>query len=353
MSAKEKVDASPTAWISWLRTAAIVAVLTIHTTASTAAAPDARESTVGVVAIGVDLGAHWAVPVFVMVSGALNLDPDRYRGARDFWRRRVLRLVPAVVFWHAWYIGVRWLRGDTMEAADLAQRVYEGEIFTQLYFFWIVLGLSAVTPLLMPLLRRWGRRGAGVAGLVGAGGTAVAAATLSMADVENAVLWWLPYLGVYLLGFALAQVRLRGVALALTIAAGVVLGLALPWQWENAAAPAWLQSVAPVSYYGAGMVLYSVIVFVVAHALMAPDGVLRRLALPPASRMGRLLGDATLGLFGFHMTVIAVMTATGLLGVDEPATDLGTLLLRVLVVVVASVAVVLPLRRVPVLRRVL
>jgi len=353
MSTQLRTDASPTAWISWLRTAAIVAVLTIHTTASTAAAPDARDTVVGGAAIGIDIGVQWAVPVFVMVSGALNLDPDRYRGARDFWRRRVLRLVPAVVFWHAWYIGVRWLRGDMMELADLAWRVYEGKIFTQLYFFWIVVGLSAVTPLLMPLLRRWGRRGAGVAGLVGAAGTAVAAVTVSMADVENALLWWLPYLGVYLLGFALAQVRLRGVLLVTTTAAGVALGFALPWQWDNPSAPPWLQQVAPVSYYGAGVVLYSVIVFVVAHALMAPDGVLRRLAEPAAARVGRFLGDATLGLFGFHMTVIAVMTATGVLGVDEPAPDLGTLLLRVLVVVVVSAAVVLPLRRVPQLRRVL
>lgn len=345
---------SSTAWLTWLRAIAIVAVLVIHTVASTAAAPHARTHLTGWVAIVVDFGSHFAVPVFVMASGALNLDPDRYRGAAQFLRRRALRLVPAVVFWHAWYIVVRWLRGDEMVASDVGRRILVGEIFTQLYFFWIVLGLSLLTPLLMPLIQRWGRRGAGVVGGLALALTMLAASSaLPGRFLENAALWWLPYLGYYLLGWFLREVRPRRAALAAVAAGAVALAAQLSWQWDNEAAPEWLHTVTPVNYYGAGMALYSIAVFLLVHGLFAPDGVLRRLIHPPAMTTGREVGDATLGLFGFHMTVIAVLTATGWLGGDEPAPDLVTLALRVAVVLVVSAAVVLPLRRVPVVSRVL
>ncbi|WP_156253136.1 acyltransferase [Pseudactinotalea terrae] len=347
-------EPSSTAWMTWLRAIAIVGVMVIHTTASTAAAPDARTRTTGLVALALDFGSHFAVPVFVMVSGALNLEPDRYRGAGAFLRRRALRLVPAVVFWHAWYIGVRAVRGDDIVSSDIVRRTFLGELFTQLYFFWIVLGLSLLTPLLMPLIQRWGRRGAAVLGGLALIGTAAVAATSVPGQyLENALLWWLPYLGYYILGWVLREVRLRGTWLVACAVATIGLGALVSWQWENDAAPAWLHTAAPVSYYGAGMALYSIGVFLVAHGLLAPDGALRSLLEPPAMTVGRELGAATMGIFGFHMTVLAVLTATGWLGGDEPAPDLTTLLLRVLVVVVATLAVVLPLRRVPVITRVL
>lgn len=343
-----------TAWLTWLRALAIVAVMVIHTVASTAAAPDARTRATGWVALVIDFGSHFAVPVFVMVSGALNLDPERYRGPSQFLRRRALRLVPAVLFWHLWYIGVRWLRGDEMVASDILARVVNGELFTQLYFFWIVLGLSLLTPLLMPLIRRWGRRGAGVLGGAALLATTAAASSgLPGVYLENAALWWVPYLGYYLLGWFLREVRLRGAALMTVAATSAALAALLSWQWDNPAAPEWLHTVAPVNYYGLGMALYSIGVLLLAHGLLAPDGVLRSLLRPPAMTAGRELGDATLGLFGFHMTVLAVMTGTGWLGVDEPAADVATLLARAAVVIVVSTAVVLPLRRVPVVRRVL
>lgn len=329
-------------------------MVTIHSTGSTAAAEDAPTDPVGVAAIFVDVASHWAVPVFVLVSGALNLDPGRYRGAKDFLRRRTLRLVPAIVFWHLWYIGVRLLRGDSLTAPDVAHRIYVGELFTQLYFFWIVLGLSLITPLLMPLLQRWGRHGAAVLGGVALAATIVAAAARAPLDhVHTALLWWLPYLGYYVLGWVLREVRLRGGWLVLAVAVTIGLAVLLPWQWGGDSAPEWLQAVAPVSYYGAGMALYSIGIFVVAHGLLAPDGVLGRLAHPPAIGIGRAIGDATMGIFGFHMTVLAVLDATGFLGGYEPAPNGWVLAARVLLVAGVSIAVVLPLRRVPVVRKVL
>src|SRR5690606_23528722 len=92
------------AWVSWLRAVAIGAVVLIHTVGATAGGPGSTTTVDGWVARALDLPFLWAVPVFVMLSGALSLDPGRYRGSGDYLRRRVWRLVPAVVVWNGVYV---------------------------------------------------------------------------------------------------------------------------------------------------------------------------------------------------------------------------------------------------------
>lgn len=62
----------------------------------------------------VDIGAIWCVPVFVMISGALLLAPDTHRARPGtFWRKRLVRLLPALVVWHLVnIIGIRYLLLD-------------------------------------------------------------------------------------------------------------------------------------------------------------------------------------------------------------------------------------------------
>src|SRR3954469_16680692 len=46
----------------------------------------------------------WAVPVFVMISGALLLDPARWTTTGDFYRRRLARIGWPLLFWCALYM---------------------------------------------------------------------------------------------------------------------------------------------------------------------------------------------------------------------------------------------------------
>jgi Acyltransferase family len=199
-------------WVSWLRIAAITGVVLIHTAAPTAASPTARSSTRGQLAIALDFSSRWAVPVFVMVSGALLLDPARYRGAGDFLRRRALRLVPAIVVWHLVYLAYRVsVTGEPITVATAIQYTLQGRMATALYFFWIVLGLAIVTPVLVPWIAAASRRAVVLAGVVAASLPILTLVTVPIrqADlvwVETPWTWWIPYLGFYLLGYALRDV---------------------------------------------------------------------------------------------------------------------------------------------------
>lgn len=53
--------------------------------------------------------SHWILPMFVMISGALFLNPKKNVSKRDLFTKYILRLVLAYVFWVIAYTAIDWL----------------------------------------------------------------------------------------------------------------------------------------------------------------------------------------------------------------------------------------------------
>lgn len=349
---------STLAWVSWLRTVAISGVILIHVTGSTASGPGSTSTVDGWVARALNLPFLWAVPVFVMLSGALTLDPARFRGTAEHLRKRVARLVPAVVVWNLVYVVYLSLTREDWWAGprEVLARVLVGDVAPHLYFLWIVLGLSLLTPLLVPWIAGTTRRHWVVAALV-----AYAVPVLSTwplgpdgarAGLEHSAwTWWLPYLGAYLMGWALRGVRLpRPWLVPAVLVAGGLTAL-LTWQWRNPAAPLWLEEWFSASYYGPSVAVLSVLVVLVAQSTLAPDGPLSLLARPRVLRLVQPVAASTLGIFALHYLVLLVGIDTGVLG--EPVAPWPQLVLRAALVGVVTTGLVIALRKVPVVRQVL
>lgn len=355
----DAADPAATAWLSWLRVVAICGVVCIHTVGYNAARPNSLHTLRGQLARLLDFGSDYAVPVFVMVSGAMMLDPAKFRGPGAFLRKRAARLVPAVVFWHAWYLVlVVAFIGRELTVRSAAGAILDGKLYTALYFFWIVLGLSVVAPLLVPFIRDHGRRAALVAGLAAAAVPVLSIATVRLREgglvfTDTAFTWWFPYVGFFLLGYGLRGVVVRGALLALTTLGAAGLAVLNAWQWGNADAPAWLQNVSPVAYYSASGTLFACLVYLAFQGLLAPDGPLRVLTRPRGVRLGRLLGDATLGVFALHLTVLYFVQQAHVGGRRLASPTTHDMMLRLLVVLAITWAIVLVLRRIPYVRALL
>ncbi len=346
------------AWVSWLRVVAIAGVVLIHTVGATASGPGSTTTVDGWVARALDLPFLWAVPVFVMMSGALSLDPARYRGSADYLRRRVWRLVPAVLVWHAVYVAYLALARDGWWQGPRAAlaAVLTGGVVPHLYFLWIVLGLSLLTPLLVPWVARSTRREWALAALA-----AYAVPVLSTWPLgpdgarvglsHAAWTWWLPYLGAYLMGWALRGVRLPRPRVAPAAAAALGLMALLTWQWNNPRAPSWLDQWLGAHYYSPTVAALSVLVVLLAQSTVRPGGALSGLARPEVLRRVQPVATATLGIFALHYLVLLVGIDTGVLG--DPVASWPVLLLRALAVGAVTTALVLGLRRVPYVRGVL
>lgn len=353
------------AWVSWLRVVAIAAVVLIHVggiTAKPLGSADGSSATA--LGTALDFASRWAVPVFVMVSGALLLEPAKYRDAGDFLRRRAVRLLPAVIFWHLVYLVYVEAALGPVSLHDVVQGVLTGTLYTALYFFWIVIGLAVVTPVLLPWVAMASPRARLTVALGALGVPMLALVTVPLRSdqvwtidqswVRTPWTWWLLYLGYYLLGRELRDVVVRGWWLALT-ALGAVGGSAwLILQWgRTGGLGEHLERVIPAeAYVGPVVAIVAVCVFLTVHALIRPGGLLAVLCRPGVARAGRRLGEATLGVYGVHLLVRNAVLALPGIGGNNVASSPAQLVARCVVVLLVAYLIALMAHRVPYMRRV-
>lgn len=339
-----------------LRVVAICGVVAIHTfSLMVTNNADKRGNPEWWTAVTLDLAFVWTVPVFVMISGALLLNPRAHRnGPAVFYRRRTLRILPALLFWHLFYLLVVRvvLQENPPSLAYLYEMVLEGKIYTHLYFLWIILGLYVVAPVLSAFLGDDARR-IRIFTVVVCVGTVViftiptVGGYLGLPSPISLTIFtlWMPYVSYFVAGYALARVSLsRRATVALSFAIAALTALTV---WEYGIRPEFgvLQAVNPVSYYGASILVLSLAVFVVTTSVLDRVTFSER-----AARWAARLSDASFGVFLVHLAVLAVLQRF-----VPTLTDGGSLLelfLVYAVVVVGSYAISLLASRIPGVRRV-
>jgi surface polysaccharide O-acyltransferase-like enzyme len=339
-----------------LRILAILAVVSIHVHGLILGRPRLEGTPTWYFALAVDIGVKWCVPVFVMISGALLLAPRAHaRGVKEFYRRRLVRLLPALVFWHVFYVIVVrvWLLGRPVAFDELMVQLIDARIYTALYFLWLILGLYAVAPVLAAFLGQGGPRRALWSAFALMAWTAAVVAAQPVASLlgdpraasVSALDMWVGYVGLFVAGYALREPRATGLRWAWTGAVAVALMALATWQYDNAAEHPWLLALLPVGYTTPVIGLASLCVFVCVIDLCA-----RVRPGPRLRAVLRTLGEATFGVFLVHLAVVAVIQVVLPEFYADPAPVQK--LTMYAVVLVASYAISLAARRVPLVRRV-
>ena len=353
------------AWTSYLRIAAIAAVVSIHTFAilASAHAGDHRLARWGATVL--DIGLIWCVPVIVMVSGALLLQSER--GAADFYKRRLSKIAIPLVFWHVFYVFyIRFENGTHLSVKQALAKIYTTDLASPLYFFWLILGLYAIAPILQGFIAHASRRDlyvvTGVALAYNVGEQIVvnlaAAYHFQNAPAGNIFTQWLPNVGYFLLGYTLRDVVLNRTQARAAVLAFAALTAEFVWQYrltvDHTAPSAWelhLKQVLPVGYDGPLVVVASVCLFLLARAWLGPGS---RWAQPKTAKRVRGIGDLGLGVFGIHLAVIGVF-ADRILPASSSAWPGAPFVPQLLVCVVgigASFGIVWLIKRIPIVRRV-
>ena len=97
-----------------------------------------------------DSMVRWTVPVFVMISGALFLDRD-YPAGR-IYRKKILRIVTAFIFWSLTYAVIFAVLPDKpMELEAILVETLKGHY--HLWFLFIITGLYMVVPFLKAIVQ--------------------------------------------------------------------------------------------------------------------------------------------------------------------------------------------------------
>ncbi|MBO3664990.1 acyltransferase [Microbacterium stercoris] len=334
-----------------LRVIAIAGVVSIHTFGNVVVDPAVHGSARWWYAVIMDAGFVWAVPVFVMISGALILAPRQHeRGPAWFYRRRLLRLAPAFVFWPIFYVVVVrvLMLGQHFSPSAWVAMFVDGKTYSQLYFLWLIVGLYAVAPVLAAFLREGGRRRALMLAACVLAATTLTWASASLLTYLGhprpmtliSLTQWVPYVGYFVAGWALAQVRLRGLALAAAAAATAALLAGYVWLYGTADQHPLLAAALPNTYPGPLVVLASIGIFVVSASLFAK--------VAPGPRVAavlRELSDAAFGVFLVHFAIVTLLRP--LFDPDHPVAVTALWL----VTLVLSFAAAMVMRRIPGVRR--
>jgi surface polysaccharide O-acyltransferase-like enzyme len=129
-----------------LRTVAIFFVVIIHCTAAhfETLSPESRS---WLVANLFESISRWAVPVFIMISGALLL--GKKRDLSTFFKKNVLKIAIILVSWNFIYGVVSLINGSSL--SDFIYNVIAGHY--HLWFLYMLLGLYILTPYIRRFLK--------------------------------------------------------------------------------------------------------------------------------------------------------------------------------------------------------
>jgi len=210
----------------WL---AAVAVVLLHSAAVVVSNPAVYGGGAWLAANLYDSAARWCVPVFVMVSGALLLDPDKPQDARQFYSRRMARICAPLLFWTFFYLAWRttldWWDDGRIDFSFWPRKLVQGEPYYHLWYLYMIVGLYLFAPLVRVLYARSTPRARGL-WVVGILGVAILDALYRRALGAPAgffLTWFLPYLGYFVAGRLIFDGQMRiprpGLILAASVAA--------------------------------------------------------------------------------------------------------------------------------------
>lgn len=87
---------------------------------------------------------RWTIPVFVMISGALFLNPEREMSIKKLYGKNILRIITAFLFWSAVYTLRVWYSNPQVQRIDLFTTFMQGHY--HMWFLFMIVGLYIITP---------------------------------------------------------------------------------------------------------------------------------------------------------------------------------------------------------------
>lgn len=145
------------AWITNLRVLATFAVIVLHTGVPLLSQYNRLSLSDCMAGYTYNAITRFAVPVFLMITGALLL--GREYESTDFLKKRMSRLVPAFLFWSLVYIIYQWHEGATYFNSDIRGNIEQilrrlkSGTFYHLWYVYMLIGLYLIIPIISKFVR--------------------------------------------------------------------------------------------------------------------------------------------------------------------------------------------------------
>lgn len=332
------------------RTLGAFAVVALHVSGYLVSARGTLPDNVAITGVLFQALFKFAVPLFVMVAGALHLE-QKSESSGHFLRKRLSRIMIPLVFWTPVYaLFSIYYRKDT--PADLfvfIDQVARGRVYNHLYFLWLILGLYILTPYLRVWVAALGRRRlAQLTGLILLA-TLVDQGLRQYFGIDYSptiVSWCAQFLGYYMLGYLLRPVRL-GNRLPSAIVVFTAMAAATAVLWWSMPIFATRATGWPGSLFSPLVVIQSAAIFLICDELGRRWAPTR----PRLMRAMRRTGYLSFGVYLIQSMMVAVLYSYAPLVVAAKS-PLVWCIAATTAISVVSLGIVAAVDRVPGLRRI-
>jgi len=138
-------ESATTLWLDFIRFLAILWVITIHCSGILLYLPISPHWWVGNF---YDSLARPAVPLFIMLSGALLLSNNKIESIAEFYKKRVVKLVVPLIIWSFIYLSLTAYEShQPLNIIVALKQIAEAPVMYHLGFMYIILGLYLVAPI--------------------------------------------------------------------------------------------------------------------------------------------------------------------------------------------------------------
>jgi surface polysaccharide O-acyltransferase-like enzyme len=251
------------------------------------------------------------VPLFVMLSGALLLQPEKHDTLSTFFKKRWARIGLPWIFWGAVYYAWTFL---VEQKPFTSKAVLQGIVAGQYYHFWylyMLLGLYLLTPILRILLAKVNRTAVKrylVLWFIGAAVVPFAFIMTNYSIFENSLTTatWIGYLlfgliGYFVLGTFITNVHIKRSVLSTLAVLGVVLTaisifiIVSPFWGNNR------EVFSFTVYFGPWTILTGVAMFLLLNTIKIPS---QDAVSSKGVKLIHVISQNTLPLFLFHVIVL-------------------------------------------------
>ncbi len=98
---------------------------------------------------------RWSVPFFVMISGALLLEPNRQESLTVFYRKRLSRIMIPTLFWSVFYLIIRTIvNKGAYNYMAIIINILTGKPYFHMWFLYMIMLLYMFTPFFRKVVKQ-------------------------------------------------------------------------------------------------------------------------------------------------------------------------------------------------------
>ena len=299
-----------------------------------------------------------AVPLFVMLTGALLLQPNKAdEPLRVFFKKRWNRIGIPVLFWGAiFFIWDFSVKGLPLTVVSVLQGLLVGP-YVHFWYLYILIGLYLITPLVRVIVAHADWKIIKYFLLIWFVGTGVIPLLTLYASISPQTVWFRQnvfvlsgVLGYFILGAYVAKLRLRTSILSLLLALSSVFTIIGTYFLVATLGEQYSQFFLDASSFS--VIIASVSLFLILASI--PNQTVEN-KIPRGSKALQVISQNTLPIYLFHIIVLETLQK-GYLGFKISVTNLNPIIEIPIITAVTfliCLAIIVPLKKIPYVKRII